>query len=169
MRYSFNELQQRRLELVREHVPPGSTIFAARLLLDDLDYEGGYSLHINELLSQKDLARVRRRFHERAHDQRGKQSELDRLVELEPDAYRRRIRALIEDAVASGPGVFLVGGAKVEELFRQTFGGELELEPVASLPESEPRQVLFRPRRAGGAAAGVWRETRIARVVLPNG
>jgi len=165
MRYSFCELQQRRLELVREHVPPGSTIFATRLLLDDLDYEGDYTLYVNELLSQPDLARVRRRTHERAHDQRGRQAELDRLVALEPDEYRARVRELIEARERAGSEVYLVGSAKVEGLFEETFGGELGLELVASLPEAQPRQVLFRPRREAGTAVPVWRETRIARVV----
>ena len=163
MRYGFNELQQRKLELIREHVPAGSVVFAARLLLDDLDYGQSHVLYVNELLSQPDLRRVRARFFARDYDQRGRQHELDELAALDPEDYHRRVRGLIDARMEEGREVFLVGGARVERLFSEAFSGDYDTEVLAELRDVEPRHVLFRarPRVLDNP---VWQDTRVLRV-----
>ena len=170
LRYRFNDMLARRIDFIEQHVPPGSTVLATRWLLDDLDYRLDPSrtserrLYINDLIDQ---ARVEAIVVGRAsiQDERlGRVREL--LLDVPPQAHRRRLGELFDAAPATGREAFLVGAPEIEAVFLDNFGPRYRLERVATQAAPRPNHRLRAlPRNAALGANPAWGELAVSRIV----
>jgi 4-amino-4-deoxy-L-arabinose transferase-like glycosyltransferase len=164
VRYGNNEMNVRKLDLVRDHAPDGSVVFGERWLLDGLDYEQVYSLYEDDLLSRELLRSMVTRFMRKASLQSQRFAVVKaQLVDVDERTYRRRVRALIDGALADGRDVFVVSDAERLALARAEHGDAYTFERVAETGELEPaHRILERPRKpmAGWEAVALVRVRR---------
>ncbi len=149
VRYGNNEMNLRKLDLVRSVAPAGSVVFGQRWLLDGLDYEQSYTLYQDDLLSRELLESMVTRFMTKASLQHRRYADIkEELVDVDEETYLRRVQALIDGALAEGRGVFLETTPERLALVRATHGDVFELELIAELPDLSPaHRILPRPRK----------------------
>ena len=168
LRSSFNDMVRRRVEFAREVIPPGSTLFATRWLLDDLDYHvdrerDGRHLYENDLVDQVWLTRVVGQFLEKDSIQRERVEAVRALlVDVPFEQFVAEVSARIDASLDAGRPVYLIGTDPVRVAFEANFGHRFTATEVAVLPTLEPRHRLMTlPRSADLSANPAWGESSI--------
>lgn len=147
-RFGFNDLQARKLDFMREHIPEGSVIFGPMWNLEALDYDQAYVLYDSQLVDRDLMRGVLERSLEDVHMQRRRWEPLYELLFGQGDAgYAAQVGARIDDALATGRAVYLVGNEQVLPILQASFPGRYRGTQEARLPRLEPRSRLTsRPR-----------------------
>ena len=162
-RYSINEVQRRRVDFVGKHVPEGSAVFAARVLLDDFDYQQKYYLYEFELLDQDLHLASHKRFLNRPYDQYQRRVQFEKLVKLDSESYIKRIRGLIDSRLAEGRQVYLIGNDMNRQRLAETYSPFYEIDSIASLPLGRIPYRIFAPDRAP-AESGEYAIIHVVRI-----
>jgi 4-amino-4-deoxy-L-arabinose transferase-like glycosyltransferase len=162
VRYGNNEMNVRKLDLVREHVPAGSVVFGQRWLLDGLDYDQSYTLYVDDLLNHE-LARSMVTRYMRKASLQGRRFETvkEQLVDVDDDTYRRRARALIDAPLADGRPVYLVSTPERLEQVAADHGDAYEFDALAELTILLPKHRLLARLRVPTAG---WDGVRLVQI-----